>query len=49
MQKYEKQENINYEILYYFIQQLNAYESGDLLNMALYPFMRQVKKMHART
>ncbi len=44
MQKYEKQENINYEILYYFIQQLNAYESGDLLNMALYPFMRQVKK-----
>jgi len=43
MSKYEKQEPINYEILYYFIQQLNAFKSGDLLNMALYPFMDQVK------
>lgn len=44
MKSYDKVEPLNYEILYYFIQQLNAYESGDLLNMALYPFLVQVKK-----
>lgn len=44
MASYEKEEPLNYEIIYYFIQQLNAYESGDLLNMALYPFVSQVKE-----
>lgn len=44
MQQYKKQESVNYEILYYLIQQLNAFESGDLLNMALYPFMEEVKR-----
>ena len=44
MLKYKKQEPIDYEILYYFIQQLNAFESDELLNMALYPFMDQVKR-----
>lgn len=44
MQQYEKQEFVNYEILYYLIQQLDAFESGDLLNMALYPFINEVKK-----
>ncbi len=44
MESYDKNEPLNYEILYYFIQQLNTYESGDLLNMALSPFIKQVKK-----
>ncbi len=44
MGEYEKLEPLNYEILYYFIQQLSAFESGDLLNMALFPFMNQVKQ-----
>lgn len=43
MGSYNKQEPLNYEILYYFIQQLHAYESGDLLNMALSPFINQIK------
>lgn len=43
MGTYNKQEPLNYEILFYFIQQLYAYESGDLLNMALTPFLNQVK------
>ena len=44
MESYDKIEPLNYEILYYFIQQLNAYESGELLNMALYPFLDQIKQ-----
>lgn len=44
MESYDKEEPLNYEILYYFIQQLDAYESGDLLNMALYPFINQIKE-----
>ncbi len=42
MESYKKGEPLNYEILYYFIQQLNAYESGELLNMALFPFIRSI-------
>lgn len=43
METYAKQEPLNYEILYYFIQQLHTYESGDLLNMALFPFLKEIK------
>ncbi len=43
MGSYNKEENLNYEIVYYYIQQLHDYESGDLLNMALYPFIHAVK------
>lgn len=43
MESYDKEETLNYEIIYYFIQQLYEYESGDLLNMALYPFIQKVK------
>lgn len=44
MESYDKEEPLNYEILYYFVQQLHAYESGDFLNMALYPFINEVKQ-----
>lgn len=44
MKSYNKEEPLNYEILYYFIQQLNDYESGDYLNMALFPFIKLVKE-----
>lgn len=44
METYDKVEFLNYEILYYFIQQLHAYESGELLNMALFPFLNQIKQ-----
>lgn len=43
MDNYQKREPLNYEIIYYIVQQLSAFESGDLLNMALFPFIRQVK------
>lgn len=43
MKSYVKEEPLTYEILYYFIQQLCDYESGELLNMALYPFINEVK------
>lgn len=48
MESYDKDEPLNYEILYYFLQQLYDYESGDYLNMALYPFIEQVKKKMPR-
>ena len=44
MESYDKEEPLNYEIIYYFIQQLNSYESGEFLNMALYPFIKEVKE-----
>lgn len=44
MTSYRKEESLNYEILYYFIQQLDDYESGNYLNMALYPFIEAVKR-----
>lgn len=44
MKSYDKKELIHYEILYYFVQQLHDFESGEYLNMALYPFIEEVKQ-----
>lgn len=46
MQSYDKKEPLNYEILFYFINQLHDFESGNSLNMALYPFYKEVKKKY---
>lgn len=44
LESYDKEEPLNYETHYYFVQQLYSYESGDFLNMALYPFIKEVKE-----
>ena len=50
MGEYNKPETINYEILFYFVVQLSDFESGNSVNMALYPFYKEVKtKYHSMT
>lgn len=46
MQSYNKKEPLTYEILFYFILQLDDFESGNSVNMALYPFYREVKEKY---
>lgn len=43
MEEYDKSEIINYEILFYFARQLHDFESGESVNMAIYPFIKEVK------
>lgn len=43
MIEYDKEEEITYEILFYFIQQLDDFESGNAVNMGLHPFVKELE------
>lgn len=43
MTEYMKPEVPNYEILYYLVNQLHDFESGESVNIAIHPFINEVK------
>lgn len=43
MGNYEKRKQLDYELLFYFVLQLHDFESGNSINMAIYPFYKRIK------